>query len=312
MKRWLRVVGAFALVAASGVEARAQMGVARGEVVDENGAPVAGATVELDFLGELDRQYTTETDDKGQYTQVVGSGRYRVTVSKDGYRGSRGDQAVRTGPPTEIPPFTIVSRESLVQAAMAPVLKKFEKASELSKAGSLDEAVAVYLELKAEHPDIPELYFNLGTIYLRQEKWLEAEAAYQRALELLPENTKVRVLLADIHKNLGRSDEALAAMETLVAENPDDPQLHYNLGVFYLNAQRYEDAFASFDETRKRDPDNVDVLYLLGTLSVSLGQIDQAVGHLQSYLEKAPENGQHRTTASELISKLQPAEPSSQ
>ena len=45
MKPWLTVVGAFALVVASGVEAHAQMGAARGEVVDANGEPVAGVTV---------------------------------------------------------------------------------------------------------------------------------------------------------------------------------------------------------------------------------------------------------------------------
>lgn len=312
MMRWLRMVSAFALVLASGAEANAQMGAARGQVVDQDGAPVAGATIQLDFLGEIDRQYTTETDDRGEYAQVVGTGRYRVTVTKDGYQGTYLDHAVSTGATTDLPTLEIVSREAAARAAAAPILKQFEKADKLSQAGKLDEAVAVYLELDAEHPDIPELYFNLGTIYARQEKWPEAEAAYLKTLELEPDNTQAQVLLANIRKSLGRTDEAVAALEKLVAENPGDPELHYNLGVFYLNANRYQDAFASFDEVRKRDPDNVDVLYLLGTLSVNLGQIEGAVGHLQSYLENAPEDGQYRATASELLSKLQPADPQQQ
>jgi tetratricopeptide (TPR) repeat protein len=312
MERCLRVVGALALVAASAVEARAQMGAARGQVVDEKGTPVAGATVELVSAGEIQRQFKTKTDGKGQYTQVVNTGTYRVIASKDGYQGSYMDQRVRTGDPTDLPTLTIVGREAVVRKAMAPILEQFEKAAQLSKAGKLDEAVAVYREVEAQHPDIPELHFNLGTIYARQEKWPEAEAAYEKAIELQPENAQAQVLLADVHKRMGRADEAVAAMEKLVAKNPDDPKLRYDLGVFYLSARRDGEAFASFEEVRKRDPDNVDVLYLLGTLSINLGQIEQARGYLQSYLDKAAEDGQYRATASELIAKLQPAKPPSQ
>ena len=308
MRQWLRVVGALALVVASGVEARAQMGVVRGKVVDQEGAPVAGVVVRFEFLGGVDRHYETETNDKGAYTQVIASGPYRVTASKDGYRGSSLERSVSSGSPTDLPTLEIVNQEAAAQAAMAPILKQFEGAAELAEAGRLDEAVAAYRELEAEHPDIPELFLNLGTLYARQEKWPEAEGAFQRVLELEPDNTQAQVLLAEVHKNMGRGDEALAAMEKLIAETPGDPELHYNLGVFYLNAQRHEDAYAAFDEVRTLDPDNVNVLYLLGTLSLNLGQIDQATRHLQAYLDQAPADGQYRATAGELLSKLQPSE----
>ena len=307
MKRWLRFVGAIALVAASGAEARAQMGVAQGKVVDENGAPVAGATVQLKFLGEMEREYATKTDGKGLYTQVVRSGRYRVIASKDGYQGSYLDHAVRTGDSKDLPTLEIVSRQAVARKAMAPILEQFEKAAELSKSGKLDEAAAVYRKLEAEHPDMPELHFNLGTIYARQEKWPEAEAEYKRAIELDPANLQAHVLLADVHKRMGRTEEAVAAMQQLVAKNPDDPKLHYDLGLFYLNERRYEEAVASLEEVRKRDPDKVDVLYLLGTASLNLGQVERAVSFLQSYLDKAPADGQHRASAGALVSKLQPA-----
>ncbi len=232
---------------------------------------------------------------------------YRVTASKDGYQGSYMDRRVGTGDPTDLPTLTIVSREAVARKAMAPILEQFEKAAALSKAGQLDEAVAVYREVEAKHPDIPELYFNLGTIFARQEKWPDAEAAYRKVTALDPGNVQAQVLLADVHKRMGRTDEAVAAMETIVAKNPDDPKLRYDLGIFYLAARRDADAFASFEEVRKRDPGNVEVLYLLGTLSINQGQVEQAKGYLQSYLDKAPPDGQHRATAGELLAKLSPA-----
>jgi predicted Zn-dependent protease len=308
MKRWLGFIGALALVLASGVEARAQMGAARGKVVDQKDAPVPDAKVQFEFLGGMTRRYETRTNDKGEYTQVVVSGPYRITVSKDGYQGFAMEQRVEMGGTSDLPTIQIIHSQTAAEEAMAPVVKEFERASELSKAGKLDEAIAVYLELEKEHSDIPELYHNLGMLYGRQEKWPEAEAALQKSLELQPDNRASRMMLAEVHKGMGRGDEAVAELETLAQQSPDDPEVLYDLGVFYLNAQRYEDAYARFDAVRRLDPDNLDVVYLLGTLSVNLGEIDRARGYLQEYLDRAPEDAQYRATASELVTKLQPAE----
>jgi cytochrome c-type biogenesis protein CcmH/NrfG len=309
MTRCLRVVGAFALVVVSGAEARAQMGVARGQVVDEKGAPVADATVDLVFRGEVERQYKTRTNKKGEYTQVVPTGNYRVTVSKDGYQGTYLDHRVATGDPTDLPTLKITSRATVAREAMAPILAQFEKGAALSKAGKVDEAIAVYRDVESKHPDMPEVHFNLGTLYARQEKWPEAEAAFGKAVELAPDNTQAHVLLADVHSSMGRTDEAVAALERLVAKSPDDPKLRFELGLLYQKARRGEEALAAFEEARKRDPGNVEVLYLLGTLSINQGRIEQARGYLQSYLDRAPADGAHRATASELLLKLQPATP---
>jgi predicted Zn-dependent protease len=308
MKGWLRVVGALALVLASGVHARAQMGAARGQVVDEDGDPVAGATVELLFLGEVDRKFTTETNDKGRYTQMVNTGRYRVTVSKEGYQGTYLDQRIETGAPTDLPTLTLVSRESAVRKAMAPVLEQFKKAAELSAAGKVDEAIAIYRAVEKEHPKIPELHFNLGTLYSRQKRFPEAETEYLKAIELAPDSVDAHVLLADVRKNMGRADEAVAALQKLVAESPEDARLHYELGRFYISVDRQEDAFASFEKVRELDPENVDVLYLLGTLSINQSKVEQAVSFLQSYLDRAPEDGRWRANARDLLSRLQPEE----
>jgi Flp pilus assembly protein TadD len=305
MERWLRVVGAIAIVAGSAVEARAQMGVARGQVVDEKGAPVADATVELVFRGEIERQYRTKTNKKGEYTQVVATGNYRVTVSKEGYQGTYLDHRVTTGDPTDLPTLKIVSRVAVAKEAMAPILEQFEKAAALLKAGRMDEAIAVYREVGAKHPDMPEVHFNLGTIYARQEKWPGRGVQEDRGPRTPRPN-----LLADVQR-MGRTDEAVAEMEKLAAKHPDDPKLRYDLGIFYLSARRDGEAFAAFEEARKRDPGNVEVLYLLGTLSVNRGEIEQARGYLQSYLDKAAPDAQYRAIASELVAKLQPAKPQS-
>jgi len=310
MPRHVRIVGALTLVMVSALEARAQMGMARGEVVDESGAPVAAATVSFEFLGGIDREYTAQTDDEGKYNQVVAAGRYRVTVSKEGYQGGYMDQMVNAGAPTYLPKLEMVSRESLVQEAMGPILEKFERAGALSREGKLDEALAIFEELASEQPQIPELHLNMGTLYIQQERWDEAERALLKTLELQPENARAAMSLSDVYASQGRDEEALATMQKLASDHPEDAAVQYGLGILYVNQRRTEEAYSTLDAVRQLDPDRVDVYYVLGTLALNMGRVEEAVAHLERYLEMAPEDAPYRSTASELVTQLGQAEQS--
>jgi tetratricopeptide (TPR) repeat protein len=284
------------------------MGVAQGRIVDENGDPVTGASVEFDYQSGMSRQYAAETDEKGKYQQIVTAGRYRITASKEGYQGGFMEQVVNAGGPTSMPDIQLVSRDSLMQAALAPIVEKFQEAGELTRAGKLDEAAAVFGELAAEHPDIPELHFNLGTIYARQEKWAEAEAAFQRTLELQPENTQAAQSLSGVYESLGRQDDAIVVMEGLAAAHPEDAGIQYNLGILYTNVRRVDEAYATLQEAERLDPDNVEVHYVLGTLALNQGRTDAAVSHLETYLQKAAQDAAYRETASGLLASLKQAQ----
>ena len=50
--------------------AHAQTGTARGVVLDEHGEPLADATVRMESLGSIARQYETKTNKKGEFTRV--------------------------------------------------------------------------------------------------------------------------------------------------------------------------------------------------------------------------------------------------
>lgn len=295
------------LFSLSAVEARAQMGVAQGRIVDEKGEPVSGATVQLDFQSGMTRQYTTETDENGKYQQIVTAGRYRITASKEGYQGGFMVQVVNAGGPTPLPDIGLTSRESLMEAALAPIMEQFQKAGELTRAGRLDEAAAIFRELAAGNPDIPEVHFNLGTIYSRQERWAEAEAEFQKTLELQPDNTQAAQSLSGVYESLDRLDDAVAVLEKLAEAHPDDAKILYNLGVLYTNLRRVDEAYATMQKVAQLAPDNVEVHYVLGTLALNKGEIEAAVSHLEAYVDRAAEDAPYKATAAELLANLQKA-----
>jgi tetratricopeptide (TPR) repeat protein len=280
------------------------MGVARGQVFDERGEPLDGVTIEMEFLGEATRQYQTKTDDKGRYTQTLPAGMYRITASTEGHRGAFVEYEVMNFEGTRVPDLELRHLERARQARMAPILEKFNKASELTTAGELDGAQKLLEELAAEHPEIPEVHFNLGTIHSQRKQWDSAEAAFERALELKPESIPAGMALSSVYESAGRVEEAIVARAKVAAANPQDVDVHYSLGLLYMNAQRMEEAGKSLERVAELDPQKADVYYLLASVAMNKGDMARAVPHLERYLELAPEDGAYRASVTQMLPSL--------
>ena len=296
---------AMALVPSSAV---AQMGIVKGKVVDQDGEAVAGAVVTFDYLGELNRKFETKTNDKGRYTQVVNSGRYRITASSDGYRPAFFDQRIQSGPATELDDLKIANAAVMAERAMAPILKKFEDAGALGRAGKLDEALAVYEELRIDNDAVPELHFNMGTLHARKRDWPAAEASFRRTLELKPGQTNAALALASVLEQQGRTEEADAMFGDLAEDHPDNVEVLMGLAVGFINAQRVQEAQPALEKVVGLDPSNAEAQYYLAIVALNKGETETAVGRLERYLELAPANAQYREPSEKMLAQLKPAQ----
>jgi tetratricopeptide (TPR) repeat protein len=287
---------------------RAQNGVARGEVVDENGKPVPEAKITLESRGGIERQYEAETNDKGEYQLIVSPGRYRITASKEDYQGASLEHAISPRSQTRVPDIRIVSRRTAAAAAVAEdeVLGPLKRAMELTQAGRLEEAEAEYKRVLAADPSVVEAHYNLGTIYLGRKDYPAAEGEFQQIIELSPETGEAYSALSRVYQEQGDNERALEVMTQGVAVKPEDVRMQLNLGVLYNNAQRPEEAEAAFRKVEALDPQYVRVQYLLGTLALNRGDVEEAVARLEKYLAEAPEDARDRATAQGLLEQLQP------
>ena len=99
------------------------------------------------------------------------------------------------------------------------------EANSLYLQGRYEEAVKKYAQALARHPDVKELYFNLGNAYL---KLGDAERAARNYQEYL----KWEMDLGEISK------------------------VHYNLGNAALSAKDARRAIESYKESLRKDPSN--------------------------------------------------------
>jgi tetratricopeptide (TPR) repeat protein len=81
--------------------------------------------------------------------------------------------------------------------------------------------------------------------YERRHRWVEAEAAYDRAIALNPRYATAHQWRAWLLAYLGRHDEALAGIGRVLALEPMSLIINTNFGEHLLNLHRHEDALFS-------------------------------------------------------------------
>ena len=284
-------------------------GAARGVVVDDQGQPVADATVTIEFTGGIPRKYEVKTNEKGQYQQVgLAIGNYHFTASKEGYVDAALDIKIGMGLATQIPELQLISAAAAQAQAnpdAAVIKEKFEQGVGLARDGKLDEAEAIFQEILEIQPGIAEVHRNLGYVYAQRKDWANAEMSYQAALDLRPGDSDFVAALAQMYQDSGQGEKAVALMSEAAADNPADARTQFNQGIFLLGSGQTVEAQAAFESALAADSSLAEAHYHLGTILVGQGKVPEAIDHLEAYVASDPANAQYAATAQGLIEALQ-------
>jgi Flp pilus assembly protein TadD len=186
----------------------------------------------------------------------------------------------------------------------------WEQATQLHRAGRLEDAEASYRQALVARRDFPEAMFGLGNVLKAQGKLDAAVAAYRDVLARLPDSPPALYNLGGALAAQGNREQAIAAFARAVAVKPDFAQAHNNLGILHYEAERWdeaEDSFtralasqhqfakahnnlgmvrkkrrklgeaeASFREAVRLEPDYTEAYDNLGALLLETGRLDEA------------------------------------
>jgi len=165
----------------------------------------------------------------------------------------------------------------------------------LLRAGEYGRAADQFQALIERNPQDEQSYLRLGDARAQLNDTRAATAAFEKAGELAPGDSTPDADLGILYDRAGKFVEARAAYETALRKQPDNATALNNLA--YLEAERGADldqALAYAQRARTKSPDDVNVIDTLGMIYVKKNLTDEGLRMLTDVVKRQPENATFR------------------
>ena len=131
-------------------------------------------------------------------------------------------------------------------------------------------------------PKNPELWYQLGLVHLRYDKFELAIRCLKKSIELNSNKREVYNTLAACYMRLNQFEKMQQACEAAVRLAPNEANGHNNLGMSYSLQGKYLEAMNSFLTAVKLDAENPKFHQNLGRVYERLGDVEKAAHEFQT------------------------------
>ena len=153
------------------------------------------------------------------------------------------------------------------------------------KAGRVDDAVAVCRDGLMRHPHYATARLILAKALMARQDFAGAQAEIEAILQASPKDVQCHRLAAEVHRRLGRIDEAVRHLESAASLDPGDRESRALLGLLRAGA-----AAGDSGVTRLLSDDDTFVTAAFGTLCLDQGLADEATIVFTRLLRKHPDD----------------------
>lgn len=151
----------------------------------------------------------------------------------------------------------IVEYEIAARLSPASPLPGYGLGDCLRGRASNDEAMTVYQQAIAlDNDNSLRRHLTLGWICTYQQEWDRAIAAYQRAVQLAPDNASYHASLAGVLSQQGDVSQAIVEYEQAARLDPRNASYRVRLADLYRDAGRAEKAKAAYETALTLRPDD--------------------------------------------------------
>ncbi|HEX2123364.1 MAG TPA: protein kinase [Thermoanaerobaculia bacterium] len=134
----------------------------------------------------------------------------------------------------------------------------------------------------------PEAHVTLGELHRMSNRYTDALASFERALQLRPDHVKAITGVAEAYVGLGRAADAETMYRKAIALRPDVGSTYMKYGGFCYRNGRYEEAAQHFRKSTELTPDFSHAHANLGAALQALGRHDEALAAYEKSLAIQP------------------------
>jgi tetratricopeptide (TPR) repeat protein len=139
-----------------------------------------------------------------------------------------------------------------------------------------------------ENPDDLDSWIDLGNFHLLKKNFIEAEAAFRKAIELDANNAVSWFQLALTLNGKGDLAEAEAAYREVTKISPDFINAWFNLALLLSQKNDHKGAKEAYQELLKINPEDSDAWINLGVVHETLKEIEEAIKAYRTSLNIDP------------------------
>jgi len=157
------------------------------------------------------------------------------------------------------------------------------------RTGAFPSALSAFQRLLEIDPENSDAYLGLGNTYDSLGRTSDAEQAFRHAIEIRPGCWSCYNLLGAFLNAHSRYGEAADAWRKVTELAPDNVWGYMNVGVTYFNTGQFEMAEAYFRRGLQVAPDDPDLYSNMGTVSFFLGRFKEDVEYTQKAIALRPQ-----------------------
>ena len=164
-------------------------------------------------------------------------------------------------------------------APTPPVSKTIDQwradAEEHEKAGRLDEAEALLIQIINAAPNYHPALHQAAILSYKRKRPLEAIARFERVIQLAPDMALYHRNICELYRSQSRLDEAIFHGKRAVELAPMDPGAAYNLGVIHYDRLEIDQAIAAVRRSLELDPKSASAHFELAESLLLTGQFEE-------------------------------------
>ncbi len=169
--------------------------------------------------------------------------------------------------------------------------------------GNNNTAVSMYNACISQFPERAAPYYQLSSIYLRENDIEKAREYAIKAKNLNDSNIWYKAHLANIYQYENNYDSAVVLYEEIVSEK-DDLETKYNLALLYSQINENKKALDLLDELEEEIKGNRRIYLMKHNIFHNIGNYDSAIFELENLIKYFPEDMSNYGVLAEYLSEI--------